>query len=271
MSEAASPIELETFERMDVGPKTALLRFAGRTSSDSGPAEPPVLIVEAGAHHHRISALPAPPPPGGTVRAAYPASLDVLEAADGFALELSDRSVLPLPRPIHRHAATTRAQRPASEGPAELEAKLERERAAVQLLDRALTDREAKLAVRELALKAAGERLASAQREVDELRSIAASLAGELDEARTREEMLGEVVRAETAKREGLLEQFGVASAARGGADAEAIETIRRSAEARARDQAWREIQAAERRARRRSRPKNRRGGRPQAGQQNQN
>jgi hypothetical protein len=89
------------------------------------------------------------------------------------------------------------------------------------------------------------------------------------------------VVQAETAKREELVGQLVGAQAARGEAessfaelqaqgpqreaaqrlvsDGAEIETIARAAESRAREQAWKEIQSAQRAARRRSQAQNRR------------
>src|SRR5438128_2171903 len=142
--------EVERFEHVSATPETALLRISGHWSSRKQQRlSPPMLVIDDGRRTHRLAALPGPDdaaplagPERPRWRAAYSAPAEVLSGARvAFALEVG-RTMVDLPAPaaseVRRQAAAP--ARPAVPETAEVERRLEAERAARSQAERRATE-----------------------------------------------------------------------------------------------------------------------------------
>ncbi len=183
VTNASSFIELESFRLLETGADVALLVLRGRINAQAPAARPVGLIVRRGVRERWLAAMPAPAGTDGTLSAVFWAPVTVTEEEPVFSLQLDDGSVLELPAP----------RRASQRSPSEDE------------------------------LAELRERLLATDAQLAEARSLAGTMAAEVEEAQTRADGLAEVVRAETVRREALqkqlIEQLATAEAAR--ADAE--------------------------------------------------
>jgi chromosome segregation ATPase len=111
VTDTASAIEFEQFERVIAAPGTALLRVLARRAPRHDSEQRPTLLAADGETVRRFAPLPAPSDPSGMLRAAYPVPIMLLGPHSTYALELPDGAVMDLPAPTHgsrRVAASAR-------------------------------------------------------------------------------------------------------------------------------------------------------------------
>jgi hypothetical protein len=92
--------QLESFERVDVGPGLALLRLSGRWRA--GASDGVRLVATVGGAAEELPQLPDPPPDAsGLWRAAFSADAE-LDGGVEFQLHRADGPPIPLPAPVDR-------------------------------------------------------------------------------------------------------------------------------------------------------------------------
>ena len=170
MVSAPPHIEVESFEQVQAGPNTALLRVNARPIEGASPTAK-ALVLGAADRSHRLTPLPAPSQSTDAVRIAFAAQLELVQQATAYVLELSDGSRLELGEPQPRQPRAV------------LERELDDVRARVSELEQAVrseSERRERLA-NELAGVRGGERRAVV--EVDRTRAKLAQVREALQRA----------------------------------------------------------------------------------------
>ncbi|HET9074810.1 MAG TPA: hypothetical protein VFN48_09540 [Solirubrobacteraceae bacterium] len=219
-----APFELREFEHVEAIPGKALLRIAADPTFDPAAT---VLVVDG---EERIAPLPAPPGPPGVARVAFSIPADLAERARGYALALGSGALVDLPAPSRRQGTRTVPAGAGLSGPApapapprddggadviaELQRRLEAERALRVSADTAAQTSAAARSVSETRLRSLGAELADARADLDTTR-------GDLETTRER---------LRTAQGEA---ELGQTQASHARAEAEAAEStlIQRAAE----------------------------------------
>jgi hypothetical protein len=218
---------LIAFELVEPAPGRALLRVDARWS-EAPLRGRPVLVIDDGARRHRQEAMLAPPRPPGVIRAAYQTHSDLIGDGTSFMLDLGEGTVLALPAPslwrrtqspapVAAAAATTPVTPPQDLAGGDLDAM--RQAAEIELLREALIEHADAYA----RVAAAESQLHSEQERADALRTQAQELQGRAQKLETQAQdlhaaiaaltelheqegvqanVLADVVRAETERRE---------------------------------------------------------------------